>query len=208
MTNCVARPDDPNGFMQNRIRELRKTRKLSQSALGERVGMAKWDVSRLESGEVQLKPDVAQRIAKALDVPLADVLGLNGENGFSEDATPYVTAPTDPLARLASGPNQSLYTIRTNVLDELGLRAGDVVSVDISAEAVKSVKSMASVIVQIHDPKDVSRSVMLVRQFVPPNLLITNSRNDNCQPINMSTEDAHIKGVILSWHRAMTTLSS
>ena len=43
--------------------------------------------------------------------------------------------------------------------------------------------------------------VTLLRQFVPPRLLITNSSVANQPSIDMDKEDAHIVGVVISIHR-------
>ena len=190
----------------NRIKELRMQRGLTQEALGILVGTDKTKISRIERGELQLTTDFARHVTKALNVTIAEVMGETTapRPGLAEDAAPYDASPGDPLARLEDAQrNRSLYRVHSRVLDELGISAGDVVLIDFSADAVAKVRPLQPVMVQLHNKDELAKSTTLVRQFVPPNLLVTNSRSENSAPINMATEDAHIKGVVISWHRAM-----
>lgn len=61
-------------FPDNRIRELRKQAGLTQGELGERVGLHQTQIGNLENGGRNLTFEWARRIAKALDVRLADLL--------------------------------------------------------------------------------------------------------------------------------------
>ena len=60
----------------NRIRELRNAAKpkLSQQALGDRIGVSKMTISDLERGEMELTVNYMRRIAKVLNVSAADLL--------------------------------------------------------------------------------------------------------------------------------------
>ena len=62
-------------FPDNRIRELRKRAKLSQTQLGEAVGLHQTQIGNLENGSRNLTIEWARRIAKVLDVTVADLLG-------------------------------------------------------------------------------------------------------------------------------------
>lgn len=204
LTNGSAAWACQHAVMQNRIKELRRERNISQTALGDKIGLAKWDISRYETGETPLRLDVAHRISEALGVPLSEVLGIDDRRGFTEDAAPYIAAKGDPLAKLAASFNQSLYLVKTAALDELGIKQGDAILIDISAEAVAALKPLDAVIVQIYDKIELTKATTLLRQFIPPHLLVTNSRKENFPPINMEQDEANIKGIVKSWHRAMT----
>lgn len=52
--------------MKNRIKEIRKSRGMSQEALGEHVGLQKAGISKLERGSVKLTTEHISKIAKAL----------------------------------------------------------------------------------------------------------------------------------------------
>lgn len=61
--------------MENRLRQLRKRRGLTQAELEERIGARKGTISRLESGEVEFKTYRLIQIGKALDVDPVAILG-------------------------------------------------------------------------------------------------------------------------------------
>lgn len=58
----------------NRIRELRLKRGLSQTVLGERVGLTQGQVGHLENGARNLTLEWMKRIARAMDVSVAELL--------------------------------------------------------------------------------------------------------------------------------------
>ena len=60
--------------MRNDLRNARKDRKLSQAKLAELIGKDQAYVSRVESGEYRVDPDIAPVMAKALKLPLLKVL--------------------------------------------------------------------------------------------------------------------------------------
>lgn len=62
-------------FPDNRIRELRKKAGITQGELGEAVGLHQTQIGKLESAGRNLTFEWARRIAKALKVPLVDLLG-------------------------------------------------------------------------------------------------------------------------------------
>jgi len=62
-------------FPDNRIRELRKKAGLSQRDLGEQVGLHQTQIGNLENGGRNLTIEWSRRIASALNVTVADLLG-------------------------------------------------------------------------------------------------------------------------------------
>ena len=75
--------------MQNRIRTIRKMRKLSQLRLAEAVGCSNVQISDLEKGNVQLTLNWMRRIAAALAVDPADLL--------VEDDNPYILTEPEKI---------------------------------------------------------------------------------------------------------------
>lgn len=191
-------------MVTHRIKHLRERSGLSQERLGLLIGRSKSVISRLEDGTTKLDLDIAQRIAEALDVSLADVVGITAgpraTQGLHEDATHYEAGDSDPLAAL-KGPNRYLYRIETNVLEDAGLREGDIVVVDDSAAAVRDVRPLQSVLVSYAAPDDPERSLLLLRQFVPPRMLITNSARETRPALHLDSEGVDIISVIVSSHR-------
>lgn len=66
-----------------------------------------------------------------------------------------------------------------------------------SARAVAACGTGDVVIAQLYDGMS---AMTLLRQFVAPSLLITNSYAPNLPTINTRTDDAAIKGVVVSSH--------
>lgn len=189
-----------------RIKQLREERQVTQEGLGKAVGRTKSAVSRIETGETSLDLLLAKRIAEFFDVSLAYVLDIEmGETdaanevaGFGEsDVQPYTPYPGDPFAKMA-GDNRYLLNAKTDALTSHGIRRGDVLLVDDSADLCAAPPGLSAVIVQYNeDPGRSEHTVELLRQFVPPSLLVTNAGEKNRRPIDMSIEDAHIVGVVV-----------
>jgi transcriptional regulator with XRE-family HTH domain len=192
-----------------RIIELREKRAWTQEVLGTRIGRTKWQISRLESGKTRLDLDTARKLAGIFEVPLSELLDAEPIGtasvagraaGLAEELVPYIPAPGDPMSAFLT-PTRDLFRIDSDSLDKIALRRGDIVVVDYSQDAVTSVSPLAAVRVRLHPPDDFMRPVTLLRQFVPPRLLITNSSVANPPPIDMDRQDAHIVGVVISTHR-------
>lgn len=193
----------PSGAMtsSNGIRALRTKHGLSQPQLAEMLGMTKSDISRLEKGDTKLSVERAAAIANALGATLEEVIGLIAA-GLKEDAVPYTARPNDPFLRLTVGSDQMLYTMTTSALDELGIQIGDVLVVDIAAEATRKIKSGDVVLATARDKASgVKAGVTLARQFIHPHLLITNSRSANQTPLHIEQDEAPIMGIVVSFHR-------
>lgn len=191
----------------NRIRDLRKSKGLTLEQLAELSGVSQPHLSRLESNKRLLLVPVAERIAAALGSTAAQVLGFEGDGdvprlgpGFGEDLVPYKPGPNDPLAAL-SGANRYLFTVETDAVNKARVYRGDVVVIDDSVERVQRVKALEIVRVRYHPVDNFMKPLTLLRQFVPPRLLITNSDAGNLPSIDMDEEDAHIVGVVVRSHR-------
>lgn len=116
---------------------------------------------------------------------------------FREEAVPF--NPTDDaLSELKLSPSQFFYEAKSDVLDQIGIAHGSVLIVDASPEAIEGISSGDAVIAQLYDEM---RAVTVLRQFIAPSLLITNSSHANSPIINLRTDDAAIKGVVVSSHR-------
>ena len=190
----------------NRIKAIRRRQQLSAEALGERVGLTQGQISRIENGQRGLSMRVAERIALALQSDVQDILGLSNSTEpdrpltghFAEDAEPYTGSPDD-LFEIKSRKRQSVdpWRIKSNVLDLAGIKTGDIVFVDISAEAVAKLKPLQAVIAQVYDPHDLVKATTVLRQFVPPSLLITNTSGRNEITLDLDRDEVSIKGVVV-----------
>lgn len=61
----------------NRLKELRKEKKLTQEELAGEIGVSKITILRWENGERQIKPDKAQKLADHFGVPVGYLLGYH-----------------------------------------------------------------------------------------------------------------------------------
>ena len=200
--------------MPNRIKELRDARGWSLRFLADEVNSTTSTIRRLENGEVELVHPLVPRIADKLGVPWPDIAGipyetsgakppspaLNTAPGFAESAVPFTPPPAHELSRLTLGPTEALFQARTDDLDNLNIYSGDVLIVDIGAVAVAAAADLDIVVAQIYDATELTKAVTIIRQFIEPSLLITNSSGPNAVPLNMRKADAHIKGVVRARH--------
>lgn len=198
----------PNRRMrENRVKELRKSHGLTVEELAEKAGISHPYLSRIENRKRGLNLPMAERIATALGENVSTVLGIEGNSvaqmtstptrGLSEDAELYIAQPGDFIPSLAKkDENISRWRIKTNALDRAGIRAGAVVFVDISAEAVENIAPLDCVIAQIYTDDIFGGAATVVRQFVPPSLLITNSSDRNEIPLDIDKGEAYVKGII------------
>ena len=65
----------------NRLKELRKAKKLTQEELAREIGISKITVLRWENGERQIKLDKAQKLADFFGVSVGYLLG-HDDNDF------------------------------------------------------------------------------------------------------------------------------
>lgn len=177
---------------------------MSQDELGQRIGRDKFFVSRIENGKTRLDTDTAFMVARALGVPVTEVLGAsalhNGASvGFSDVAVPFTPAPGDPL-EAECGEHRYPYIIDSDALENIGIKRGDKVIVDDSAAAVQGVAPLKPVLINKVNPNDRAKALVLPRQFVPPELAITNARR-NDTPITLDGHDAYIFAVIVRVRR-------
>jgi len=63
-----------------RIRALRTARKLTQEQLAYRAGVSVGTIARIERGATRPTLETLERLARALDVSVADLLGERGSD--------------------------------------------------------------------------------------------------------------------------------
>jgi transcriptional regulator with XRE-family HTH domain len=67
-------------YVGTRIRGIRTMRRMNQAELGERVGLGKAQMTRIESGQRKVTLEEAVVIAEALGVTLAELAGVPEQN--------------------------------------------------------------------------------------------------------------------------------
>lgn len=80
----VAGPDERR-HMENRLREIRKTRRIGQGYLVDKLGVSRQTISSIENGRCTPSLELAFDIAYLLDLPMEEI--FIHENRFLEDET-------------------------------------------------------------------------------------------------------------------------
>jgi SOS-response transcriptional repressor LexA len=81
-------------------------------------------------------------------------------------------------------------------MEELGITLGDPIIVDVSPEAIKNLTNGQLVVVEIPGKRG-EETTLLLRQYISPNLLITNSITENSTPIHRVAAKAVIIGIVM-----------
>jgi transcriptional regulator with XRE-family HTH domain len=103
----------------NRILELRKAKKWSQSELSKRVGVSREIIGRYEREEVSPSFDIVQKIAKELDVSL-DFLAGQGRNSNYDKKTLKLI---NDIEELEPSVKEKLLYLANAVIRDFKLRA-------------------------------------------------------------------------------------
>ena len=98
----------------SRIRELRKGRRLTQTELSEKIGVAQSDLSRMEQGEYKVGLDTLFKILQVFDLNMSEFFGENPE----PDATASRELVTDFAALSAEGQREVRDFVRFKKLQE------------------------------------------------------------------------------------------
>ena len=69
----------------SRIRELRKGRRLTQTELSEKIGVAQSDLSRMEQGEYKVGLDTLFKILQVFDLKMSEFFGEVDEPAAKEE---------------------------------------------------------------------------------------------------------------------------
>lgn len=200
------------GMERKHLIALRKKRRWTQDLLAEKAQISQGHYARIEAGKRGLSMSNAEKIADALGVDVTEVLGLRNAverhqqpaSGLAEDAEPYEANVNERVAFAPRrGENIDPWRVRTAALDQIGIMPGDIVLVDLSSDAVEQVKPLQAVIAQRYYGEDLGKAETMLRQFIPPAMLVTNSETMREMPLSLTDDDVHIKGVIIAIHRPM-----
>jgi transcriptional regulator with XRE-family HTH domain len=182
--------------MHNRIKELRQEKGWSMRELAARASTTGSTINKLEKGYTTLDVNWMERLAKAFDVSAEEIMRKSKVASLTDDAEIYEPDDLD-LSSFITGEGHLLYKMITNVLDQIGIVSGDILVVDTDPDEIAAVQSGDVVIARLRDQGE---SWTLVRQFIEPSLLISNSSSKNEPGINLRSQSAGITGVLLSSH--------
>lgn len=187
------------GMGQNRVRELRKRKKLTLAEAADKIGISISHLGRIETSERGLTLPMARKIAAGLGFDdVAYLIGIEPghlleiEPNFAGDAEPF-SGHGLPLKKDAKS---EPWRILRPSLDLAGLPVGAIAFVDTTAEALEDLKPLDKLIGQYADPRSGKTSIV-VRQFLPPYLLATNSNTIFEVSLDLRSE-VILRGVIRS----------
>lgn len=183
-------------IMHNRIKELRTARGWSMRELADRANSSASTINGLEKGKTQINVAWLKRLSEVFEVPPEEILGIESApvRQISEDAAQFEQA-SQSVRQIKLEDAQFLYEAKTQVLDQLGILPGMILVVDMSPSAVDALRQGDVVVAQTYDGMS---AVTILREFIAPSLLITNSSTRNLPIINTRTDDAVVKGVVVS----------
>lgn len=194
--------------MENRIREWRKRRGLTQKELADKAGSHWTSISRLENEHMQIDEKWLLAISTALEVSPADLLSdepvtVHNFAGMSEEAAPYQPPPGHHLSGMKLPLNQELYEIKSDALNAIGINSGDLAIIDMNADVVAALKAgkkkVANVLIRAQsDPDDPAQAVSLPRQYIWPSTVIRNSLDRKAAPLDLELDDIDIAAEIAS----------
>jgi transcriptional regulator with XRE-family HTH domain len=109
----MADPRASRKALQNRIGALRHERELTLAALAQRVGTTKAQIQKLEHGHRRLSLGWMERIARALDVKMSDLLPADQ---IACQHTPIEAALLGVVAQLPEGDRLILVRVAQDLL--------------------------------------------------------------------------------------------
>ncbi len=164
----------------NRIEELREERGWSRSMLVDKVEEATGQriqveqLGKLERRERQLTPKWMFTFAETFGVEPIDLIDLAAMAGSTDDVAPLNEGPH---AEALAERGLRYYSVISDVCSESGYSKGKTLLADESADALARAKSGDLVVVEFRPGRE--GSLLLLRVFVAPGLLVTNKPTSN-----------------------------
>ena len=111
------------------------------------------------------------------------------------DLSPYVPPKTPSVDNAVASPDQRMFRVLSGVMSELEINENDIVTADPSTDAIANIANGSLVVVEAENPTTGER-ILLLRQFIRPYLLITNSEKQNYLSLHMLRTKIKIIGVV------------
>ena len=184
-----------SAMIGNRIKQLRLEHGMSLKELADKVGVTDSHLSRAENGKRGLQAKKLEQLARIFKVPVAELMSLEGGANLP-DVAPYTPPKGSVLEKAFTSTTQKMFKVLTNGLSELAITEGDPIIVD-TAPSAKSRLKMGDVVVAEVGGEDQEAGILVLRQFLEPNLLVTNSSDNNAMPIHIVKARAKILGLVL-----------
>lgn len=192
----------------NMLKHLRLSRRgkgvrpLTQKELAAMAGIPNVEtISKIERGVQNPTAEQAIEFARIFNVDPAVFFDRERKEstpapGFAEETVPFVPEPDSFASRIPLSQHQSWHRIEYSRLDEIGIIDKDEVVIDIGKQAMSSV-AIGDVVIANHYSTDGKSAETIVRQWIPPLLLITNSRSRNLLPLHIEQDNVAVLGVVV-----------
>ena len=111
----------------NRLKELRKIKKMTQQELANIIGVTKLTILRWEKGDRQIKSDKAQQLAEYFNVSVGYLLGYEDNNSFVSSVVNEVDLldPDDNTNNLNSDLKNKINLVKNIISEEQSDREED-----------------------------------------------------------------------------------
>ena len=186
---------------QNRVKLLRKQLGWTQTQLGTQIGVRKETIYKIEARLQGITEGQAHALANVFGIKIDDLYEPGNEHapGLAEEAAPFKPLAASFEARIPLEENQSWYRVKKSYLDQLNYVDGDQIIIDISRGAMNNLH-IGDVVIANKYPEKGTGAETIVRQFIPPSLLITNSLSKNQPILNTRVDKVTILGIVV-WPR-------
>lgn len=190
--------DELRAFIERRLNMLG----LDQAAVSQEIGRNRAylnDYFRKKSPKfmpIELKLPLAQKLQvppTALGVPAVIAL-QHVEGGLMEDAVPYLAGVDDPVPP----PHIAQFRMKSKALDQhhRKILPGYILGMNLNETDPSKIETGSIVVVQLFDKYETTKSYgTIIRQFIEPNKLITNSSSIN-EIISMDDPASPVMAVI------------
>ncbi len=178
-----TRMGDVREIIDRRLKELGRSKTWLSRELGRNHAYVQQYIERHSPQRLDVHDAI--KVSNLLGIPLKDLdVDLPGgpprpaPEGFAEEAEAYVP-PAGSF--LGQAEHIAYFRATSDSLDrhKLAIRRGDIVAVDIGADALKTLATGDAVVAQLYHKPDCMTASTVLRQYVAPGLLITNSSGEN-----------------------------
>jgi transcriptional regulator with XRE-family HTH domain len=182
--------------MRERITKLRKARGWSMRDLAHRVNSSASTINDIEKGKTQITLTWMERLARAFEISVEELAGFEG--GFVhrnvDEVVPF-QKDSRIVGQIQLRKGQELYEVKVSFVDQVRIYEGSVVVVD---TLISSFGDLATGDIVLGRHQDDFGTRLILREFVLPSLLITNSRGTNLPSINLYNAPFDIVGLVVS----------
>lgn len=155
----------------NRIRELRESLSVSRDELAGRMGTTTQTIGRHERGDRRLTIQWINRYAAALEVAPADIMIAEAPIETEPEVEAAVIEGMPHLSVALGAKGMQVYRVLVSLVPDVGIRAGDLIVVDGDHRWPSEALRPGDVLLVRYE----GTSVLALRQFLPPALIVTNA---------------------------------